>query len=122
MPVRSLDSSVLRWPAPDEVLGAARTWAAGVGKSRAEVARIGVFGSYSRGDWGVGSDLDLIAILDSSAEPFERRALSFDLLDLPVPAELLVYTSAEWERLVGEGGRFGRVATAEAVWVYERDL
>jgi len=93
-----------------------------VGKSRAEVARIGVFGSYARDDWGVGSDLDLIAILDFSAEPFERRALSFDLLELPVPAELLVYTSSEWERLVGEGGRFGRVVTAEAVWVYERDL
>lgn len=121
MPVRSSDSSVLRWPAPDEVLPAARAWAVGVGERRAEVARVGVFGSYARGDWGVGSDLDLIVVVDSSAEPFERRALSFDLLDLPVPAELLVYTSAEWERLVEEGGRFVRVVTAEAIWVYERE-
>lgn len=120
MPVRSSDSSVLRWPAPDEVLGAARAWAAQVGRTRAEVARIGVFGSYARGDWGVGSDLDLIAILDRSDLPFERRALSFDLLDLPVPAELLVYTTSEWERLLEEGGRFSRVVAAEAIWVYER--
>ncbi len=51
MPVRSSDSSVLRWRARDEVLAAVVT------------------------------------------EPFARRALSFDLRDLPVPAELLVYTT-----------------------------
>ncbi|MHB8868598.1 MAG: nucleotidyltransferase family protein [Thermoleophilia bacterium] len=121
MPVRSSDSFVLRWPARDEVLTAARAWAAEVGRSRAEVASIGVFGSYARDDWGVGSDLDLVAILDAATEPFERRALSFDLLDLPVPAELLVYTSAEWEVLLDKGGRFARVVTAEAIWIYERD-
>ncbi|MHB0980633.1 MAG: nucleotidyltransferase domain-containing protein [Thermoleophilia bacterium] len=112
---------MLRWPALDEVLGAARTWAANVGRTRADVARIGVFGSYARGDWGVGSDLDLIAVLDSTAEPFERRPLAFDLLDLPVPAELLVYTTTEWERLVREGGRFAAVLGVETIWVYERD-
>ena len=28
--------------------------------------KIVLFGSYARGDWGVGSDLDLVIILDSS--------------------------------------------------------
>lgn len=120
MPVRSSDSSVLRWPAPDEVCGAARTWAAKVGRARPEIARIGLFGSYVRGDWGVGSDLDLIAIVDGSELPFERRALSFDLLDLPVPSDLLVYTASEWERLLEEGGRFARAVSDEVVWLYER--
>jgi predicted nucleotidyltransferase len=51
---------------------------------------VGYFGSYARGDWGVGSDLDLVVIVEASAEPFERRA---------VPVDLLVYTRAEWTRL-----------------------
>jgi predicted nucleotidyltransferase len=85
------------------------------------VVRIGLFGSYARGDWGVGSDLDLIAVVDNSDVPLERRALSFDLLGLPVPADLLVYTVQEWDRLLAEGGRFARVVAAESVWLYERE-
>jgi predicted nucleotidyltransferase len=54
------------------------------------VVAVGYFGSYARGDWGVGSDLDLVVIFEASAEPFERRA---------VPMDLLVYTRAEWTRL-----------------------
>lgn len=41
MPVRSLTQSLLRWPEPE---------------------RVGVFGSYGRGDAGVGSDLYLLLI------------------------------------------------------------
>lgn len=120
MPVRSSDSSVLRWPGPDEVIPAARSWAASVGAEQPTVRRIGLFGSYARGYWGVGSDLDLVAIVDESSLPFERRALDFDLLDLPVPADLLVYTEAEFVRLRESGGRFAAVIDEEVRWVYER--
>jgi predicted nucleotidyltransferase len=88
-------------------------------KSRGSIIRLGYFGSYARGDWGVGSDLDLIAIIHHSVEPFERRSLTWDLSTLPVPAELLVYTSGEWESLQKEGGRFARTLGQETVWVYE---
>jgi predicted nucleotidyltransferase len=111
----------MRWPGPDEVGASARVWATEVGGSRSDVVRIGLFGSYVRGDWGVGSDLDLIAVVDSSDVPFERRALSFDLLGLPVPADLLVYTLQEWDRLLAEEGRFARVVAVESVWLYERE-
>jgi predicted nucleotidyltransferase len=81
------------------------------------VVRLGYFGSYARGDWGVGSDVDLIAIVESTAEPFERRTLAWDLLDLPVPAELVVYTREEWERMRRAGGRFVRTIERETVWL-----
>lgn len=58
MPVRSLNSSVLRWPDPDSVVKAVRRWAKKYGENKPEVERIGYFGSYARGDAGVGSDLD----------------------------------------------------------------
>ena len=119
MPVRSLRSSVLRWPSRSEVDRAVRRWVAAAGRDRPEVLRIGYFGSYARGDWGVGSDLDLAAIVARSDMPFDRRATAWDLTDLPVPAELLVYTEEEWAALP-ERGRFGRDLHEEAVWVYEK--
>jgi predicted nucleotidyltransferase len=79
--------------------------------------RLGFFGSYARGDWGVGSDLDLIAVVTSSNAPFERRSVEYDLTALPVPAEILVYTEEEWEALRQRGGRFVETIDAESIWL-----
>ena len=69
------------------------------------------------GDPGVGSDLDLVAVVRKSNQSFERRAVSWDLNALPVPAEILVYTEAEWHTLMERGGRFARTLSKEAVWI-----
>ena len=55
------------------------------------------------------------------ARPFAERALDWNLDDLPVPAEILVYTRDEWARLRAEGGRFARVVEDEAIWLSSRD-
>lgn len=99
MPVRSSGTAVLVWPDAKTVEGAARRWAADLTRVETSVLAIGYFGSYARGDWGVGSDLDVVVIVDDSPEPFERRAARWDVTRLPVPADLLVYTRAEWARL-----------------------
>ncbi len=65
------------------------------------------------GNWGVGSDLDIIVIVERSPEPFERRAACWDTLELPAPADLLIYTAAEWEQHPLQS-RIQR----EIVWVY----
>lgn len=117
MPVRSLTSSVLRWPDRNQVDDAVRAWAEKQPTLHPGLIGLGYFGSYARGDWGVGSDLDLIAIVTDSDRPFLQRALDWDLADLPVPADILVYTAAEWEGLLAEGGRFGSVVEREAVWL-----
>ena len=120
MPVRSLTSSVLRWPDRAAVDAAARAWAAAETPRHPGLVCLGYFGSYARGDSGVGSDLDLVAVVEASNEPFERRALCWDLDPLPVPADLLVYTREEWERMASGGGRFARTLAAETIWVYGR--
>ena len=116
MPVRSLSSSVLKWPDAREVDEAVRRWVDRVVMIHPEVVRVGYFGSYARGDWGVGSDLDLIIIVDRSDEPFERRA-RWDATKLPVPTDVLVYTQDEWEDL-SQRGRFYERVMHEAVWMY----
>jgi predicted nucleotidyltransferase len=82
------------------------------------VRRIGYFGSYARGDWGVGSDLDLIVVVQRSEQRFERRPAEWDLTALPVPADLLVYTEDEW-RALDRRARFPQTIERETVWVYE---
>lgn len=117
MPVRSLTSSVLKWPDAATVLAAADQWARDQAARRPGLLALGIFGSYARGDAGVGSDLDFVAVIESSPQPFQRRAATWDLTPLPVPAEILVYTRDEWARLRESGSRFARTLSCEAVWL-----
>ncbi len=118
MPVRSLSSSVLKWPDAPTVEAALRDWAKATALSRPDVSRIGYIGSYARGDWGVGSDLDIVIVLRDSAQGFEERALVFDTTGLPVPSDVLVYTEPEFQSLVDSATRFGRTLRAETVWLF----
>jgi uncharacterized protein len=119
MPVRSSNSPPLKWPDWQTVLDGARAWAAHAAATVPEVLRIGVFGSYARGDWGVGSDLDLVAIVSRAAAPRLERASAWDTTTLPVPVDLLVYTSEEWQALLDSNSRFGRTARQEVRWLWE---
>ena len=121
MPVRSLSSSVIRWPDLKAVKEAIDLWAKEEAPKHPDLVRLGYFGSYARGKWGVGSDLDLIAIVAECFEAFERRNLSWSLTSLPVPSDLLVYTQAEWESLEERGGRFARALSCETVWIYVKE-
>jgi len=112
---------VLKWPDRRTVEQALAAWASREQPRHPGLVRLGWFGSYARGDAGVGSDLDLVAVVESSAEPFERRALAWDLSQLPVPAEILVYTRDEWQRLEREDGRFARVLRRDARWLLAPD-
>jgi len=120
MPVRSLNSSVLRWPTYEEVICKLKEWIKEVTEKKDEVIRIGLFGSYARGDFGVGSDLDLIIIVESSKLPFERRGIEWDTTSLPVPVDLLIYTSEEWEALKEKRTKFYKTIMKEAIWLYDK--
>ncbi len=69
MPVRSWSSPVLTWPGPEAVRAALRAWSDELTRSRPQVVRVGYFGSYARGDWGVGSDLDVVLLLSRLQRP-----------------------------------------------------
>ena len=120
MPVRSLTSSVLKWPDAPAVDAAVRRWARALAAADSRVLRIGYIGSYARGDWGVGSDVDIVIVLDHADKPFLQRGTAFDATGLPVPAELLVYTRHEWESLTVPATRFANTLREEPVWVFER--
>jgi predicted nucleotidyltransferase len=118
MPVRSLTSSVLKWPDALAVDRAVRAWALQLAQRRGDLLGVAYIGSYARGDWGVGSDLDLIVVFEHSQAPFWQRASDLDLAGFPVPTEALVYTVEEWRSLAEERGRFFRTIEQEGVWLY----
>jgi predicted nucleotidyltransferase len=120
MPVRLLNSPVLKWPDAKVVVRALSQWAEKVTQRRPEVVRLGFFGSYARGDWGVGSDLDLLIIVASAQQPFEMRPSAFDTLELPVPTDVLVYTQEEWDSLKQKRIFFKKL-DQEVLWLYPRN-
>jgi hypothetical protein len=115
--VRSLNSPVLRWPDRQAVADAVRRWALEETELHPGTLAIGYFGSYATGTWGVGSDIDLVAVVESSDAPFETRSLSWDTTTLPVPAQLLVYTTSEWHDVLARRDRFAGVLTNNVIWV-----
>lgn len=121
MPVRSLSSSVLAWPKKDRIESALKDWALELGPRSPDVLAIGYFGSYARGDWGVGSDLDLLVVVEGSDAPFERRASRLRTESLPVPVDSLVYTRREIADMFGRGGRFPEMLRRELRWVWKRE-
>ncbi len=117
MPTRSSSSSVLVWPDRETVHRAASDWAQAIAAGDPNVRRVGYVGSYARGDWGVGSDLDVVIVLERSDMPWGLRAAAWDATPLPVPVDLLVYTEEEWAKTDPES-RFGRALSHEIEWLY----
>lgn len=117
MPVRSLHSSILRWPSRQDVDTAFRQWAAQHEQDLEGAIAIGYFGSYARGDAGVGSDLDVVMILQECDLPFVQRSQTWDFLSIPVPVEAHIYTAAEWAQLAVTQPRFYDTLERETVWI-----
>lgn len=115
MPVRSLNTAVFKWPDREQVLGAARRWARALRARDPDVVRIGCVGSYARGDWGVGSDLDVIVILRGCDLTAIERSRLYYPEGLPVPADLWAYSVAEWDALRERSPQLG--ARLEREWV-----
>ena len=115
MPVRSLTSPLLRWPSRAAVQAAVVRWARDAANRDRSIRRVGYFGSCARGDWGVGSDVDLILVYD---RPAAAAAARIDTAELPVAADVLVFAEAEWQARLLRGDRFARVLQTETVWVF----
>ena len=117
MPVRSLQQSVLRWPRPEEVLAEVETWALAQCQAHPDLTRVGLFGSYARGDSSVGSDLDLLLVDESATSSQSERLRHWPLEQLPLSCDALVLTSAELESLLSNGSRMAQELKRDLRWL-----
>lgn len=107
-------SFVRTWPTSESVMDAGRAWAERLARADTSVVAIGCFGSFARGSDGFGSDLDLVAVVRGTRpEPTDPR---WSTLELPVPADLVVYTVEEWRALMASDRRMARVMANETRW------
>ena len=69
---------VLRWPSSEQVIDQATRWAKAQQHQNPDLLAVGMFGSYGRGDAGVGSDLDPLLILEACELPIWERLRRWD--------------------------------------------
>jgi predicted nucleotidyltransferase len=60
------------------------------------------FGSFACGKEHLWSDIDLIIVKDSKLPFIERPREFFDLMDIGIPVDILVYTPDEFENIKKE--------------------
>jgi predicted nucleotidyltransferase len=111
---------VLKWPDFEVVIDSLHSWTEKILKNRNDISRIGYYGSYARGDWGVGSDLDLMIVLKHTDHLSDKIAVEWDTTDLPVPVDLSIYSRKEWQSLDRQG-RFYQTLQREMIWIYPVD-
>ncbi|MGH9408391.1 MAG: nucleotidyltransferase domain-containing protein [Vicinamibacterales bacterium] len=115
--MRSLTSPLLKWPDRAAVEAALHAWVERAAAAHPDVLAIAAFGSFARGEWAFGSDLDLLVVVHDAGEPSSERRLSWDTSALPVPVDLLLYSASEWRRLHSTPSRFRDTLAKEARWV-----
>ncbi|MGA2977498.1 MAG: nucleotidyltransferase domain-containing protein [Spirochaetia bacterium] len=98
------------------VLNEVSVWSRSLRESNPHVRRIGLFGSYAKGTYSPGSDLDIILIMDASTEPrWFMRSAAIDTMGLGIGADLFIYTESEMARMEKTSGWFRHIME-EALW------
>jgi predicted nucleotidyltransferase len=87
-------------------------------KSKPEVVKIILFGSYAKNRRDLFTDLDLIVVMDSEKDFTQRTAQLYSEIDLSVDMDMLVYTPDEYKKL--RRGRFMSAVQEEGRVLYER--
>jgi predicted nucleotidyltransferase len=65
-----------------------------------ELEQVILFGSYVRGDYFPGSDVDVLLILEKSDQPFLKRIPKFLPIQFPVDIDVFPYTRDEVQRML----------------------
>jgi predicted nucleotidyltransferase len=82
--------------------------------------KIIVFGSFARGDVHQGSDLDLIIIKNTQESFLKRMDRVLDLCNGEIAVEPLIYTEAEFGKMLEQGNDFLETVMSEGKVIYER--
>ena len=100
---RSLSTVVIKSVDEDGVRRAADAWAARLLHEHPEVDEVVFFGSFARGTFAPGSDLDVLIVLDRSDMLPRDRLPTYLPGAFPVGLDLFVLTREEIERNPSSG-------------------
>ncbi len=114
---KSSDSVRVFFADKPRVMQELRAWAARLKRERADVEKIGLFGSYATDTYGPHSDADVIIVLQSSDKSFRDRIPAFLPEDVSVPCDVFPYTAGELESLQQEGSPWILHILKEVIWL-----
>ena len=82
-----------------------------------------LYGSVARGDFGVGSDVDILIVAEGLPEKFEDRLKTlFDINPTTAPIEPIGYTPKEFEELLKRRHATALYAMDEGIPIYDDGL
>jgi len=82
--------------------------------------KIIIFGSFARGDYHKGSDLDLIIVGEFKERFIDRIGKIIELNDSNLEIDVMVYTQEEFQKMIKEKRPFIEQALEEGMVVYEK--
>jgi len=82
--------------------------------------KIIIFGSFARGDYHKGSDLDLIIVGEFKERFIDRIGKIIELNDSDLEIDTMVYTEEEFQKMIQERRPFIEQALEEGIVVYEK--
>jgi hypothetical protein len=82
--------------------------------------KIIIFGSFARGDYHKGSDLDLIIVGEFKERFIDRIGKIIELNDSDLEIDAMVYTEEEFQKMTEERRPFIEQALEEGIVVYEK--
>ena len=82
--------------------------------------KIIIFGSFARGDYHKGSDLDLIIVGEFKERFIDRIGKIIELNDSDLEIDVMVYTEEEFQKMIKERRPFIEQALEEGIVVYEK--
>ena len=83
-----------------------------------ELEQVILFGSFARGDYFPGSDVDVVIVLKESKAPFLDRITKFRPTSFPMDIDIFPYTRDEIERLWEDPHGLVRRALSEGKQMY----
>jgi len=85
-----------------------------------KIRKIIIFGSFARGDYHKGSDLDLIIVGEFKERFIDRIGKILELNDSDLEIDVMVYTEEEFKKMIQERRPFIQQALEEGIVVYEK--
>ncbi len=82
--------------------------------------KIIIFGSFARGDYHKGSDLDLIIVGEFKERFIDRIGEIIELNESDLEIEAMVYTEEEFQKMIQERRPFIEQVLEEGIVVYEK--
>lgn len=84
------------------------------------IKKIIIFGSFARGDYHKGSDLDLIIVGEFKERFIDRIGKILELNNSDLEIDVMVYTEEELQKMIQEKRPFIEQALEEGIVVYEK--